>query len=115
MKVTLAWSFQARQAEEREIELPLNADVEQAQDAWLNLLPVDWVQDLRESNDGHWSIWGRRVALDQVLRPGDRLEWTRPLRVDPKVARRERFVNQGPGRAGLFAKKPGWSPSSDTE
>ncbi|MBW8723026.1 MAG: RnfH family protein, partial [Polaromonas sp.] len=35
---------------------------------------------------------------------GDRLEIYRGLRVDPKVARRERFNRQGVKRAGLFAK-----------
>jgi putative ubiquitin-RnfH superfamily antitoxin RatB of RatAB toxin-antitoxin module len=40
-----------------------------------------------------------------VLRDGDRLELLRPLRVDPKVARRERFTGQGARSAGLFAKR----------
>jgi putative ubiquitin-RnfH superfamily antitoxin RatB of RatAB toxin-antitoxin module len=34
------------------------------------------------------------------------VEVLRPLQVDPKVARRERFVKQGTRGAGLFAKKP---------
>jgi uncharacterized protein len=35
----------------------------------------------------------------------------RPLLVDPKVARRERFRTQGARAAGLFAKKrPGAKP-----
>jgi len=39
---------------------------------------------------------------------GDRLEVYRPLTVDPKVARRARFVRQGAKTAGLFAnKRPG--------
>ena len=42
---------------------------------------------------------------EQVLREGDRLELLRPLRVDPKVARRERFVGQGARSTGLFAKR----------
>jgi putative ubiquitin-RnfH superfamily antitoxin RatB of RatAB toxin-antitoxin module len=33
------------------------------------------------------------------------VEIYRPLRVDPKVARRERFVKQGARTAGLFVKK----------
>jgi putative ubiquitin-RnfH superfamily antitoxin RatB of RatAB toxin-antitoxin module len=40
-----------------------------------------------------------------VLVDGDRLEVYRPLTVDPKVARRQRFVRQGAKTAGLFAKK----------
>ncbi len=50
-------------------------------------------------------IWGRAVALSQLLRDQDRVEVYRPLRVDPKVARRERFVKQGARTAGLFDKK----------
>jgi len=50
-------------------------------------------------------IWGRKVALNQMLRDRDRVEIYRPLVVDPKVARRERFVRQGARRAGLFVKK----------
>lgn len=53
-------------------------------------------------------IWGRRAALTHVLRDGDRVEVARPLRVDPKVARRERFRKQGSRAAGLFAgRRPG--------
>jgi len=34
-------------------------------------------------------IWGRRVAGDRLLADGDRLEAYRPLRRDPREARRE--------------------------
>ena len=50
------------------------------------------------------SVWGRKAALDHMLRAGDRVELTRALVVDPKIARRERFARQGSRRAGLFAK-----------
>jgi putative ubiquitin-RnfH superfamily antitoxin RatB of RatAB toxin-antitoxin module len=40
-------------------------------------------------------VWGRRCTPDLVLREGDRVEVYRPLLVDPKVARRERFRKQG--------------------
>ena len=50
-------------------------------------------------------VWGRAVALDAPLQPGGRVEVYRPLKVDPKVARRERFVGQGTKSAGLFAKR----------
>lgn len=53
-------------------------------------------------------IWGRRAPLAQALRDGDRVEVARSLRVDPKVARRERFRKQGSRAAGLFAdRRPG--------
>ncbi len=35
----------------------------------------------------------------------DRLEIYRPLTVDPKVARRERFSRQGARTTGLFARR----------
>ena len=50
-------------------------------------------------------IWGRRVWLDHLLADRDRIEVYRPLRVDPKTARRERFDRQGAKSAGLFTKK----------
>lgn len=58
-------------------------------------------------------VWGRKFALGHVLHDQDRVEIYRPLKVDPKVARRERFARQGAKRAGLFAKrrqgaKPGY-------
>lgn len=49
-------------------------------------------------------IWGRPAMPTQPLRDQDRVEVYRPLKVDPKVARRARFVSQGAKKAGLFAK-----------
>jgi uncharacterized protein len=50
-------------------------------------------------------VWGRKATLQQVLRDGDRVEIYRPLEVDPKLARRERFRKQGVRAAGLFARR----------
>lgn len=50
-------------------------------------------------------VWNHKATRTQLLRPNDRVEIYRPLSVDPKVARRERFKQQGKGRTGLFAKK----------
>ena len=53
-------------------------------------------------------IWGRAVAPEELVRDGDRVELYRPLTVDPKVARRERFAKQGARTTGLFARqRPG--------
>jgi uncharacterized protein len=49
-------------------------------------------------------VWGDKTALSHLLKPGDRVEIYRALRVDPKVARRERFKQQGAKTAGLFSK-----------
>jgi uncharacterized protein len=48
-------------------------------------------------------VWGRRVAPDQLLRDGDRVELYRALAVDPMEARRRRHEAQKgkrPARAG---------------
>jgi uncharacterized protein len=50
-------------------------------------------------------VWGHKASLQQQVREGDRVEIYRPLTVDPKVARRERFRKQGARAAGLFARK----------
>ena len=50
-------------------------------------------------------IWGRAVPWDQPLQALDRVELCRPLTVDPKIARRERFRQQGARGTGLFARR----------
>ena len=50
-------------------------------------------------------VWGRAVEWDHVLEDLDRVELCRPLTVDPKVARRERFRQQGARGTGLFARR----------
>ena len=50
-------------------------------------------------------IWGRKRPLTHALGDQDRIEIYRALKVDPKVARRERFVSQGVKKSGLFARK----------
>ena len=50
-------------------------------------------------------VWGRLATLNQPLRDLDRVEFYRPLKVDPKVARRARFASQGVKKAGLFADR----------
>lgn len=50
-------------------------------------------------------IWGKTTHMTQVLHDGDRLEIYRPLTVDPKIARRERFARQGARSTGLFKRQ----------
>lgn len=53
-------------------------------------------------------VWGRAATVDTALQHLDRVEVYRPLEVDPKVARRERFARQGARTTGLFARqRPG--------
>lgn len=44
-------------------------------------------------------IWGRACAADQALRERDRIEVYRPLLVDPKEARRQRYKGSRAKRA----------------
>ncbi|MEY2655792.1 MAG: hypothetical protein RLZZ524_2820 [Pseudomonadota bacterium] len=41
------------------------------------------------------AVWGRAAAPDRLLDDGDRVEIVRGLQVDPKEARRLRYVVQG--------------------
>ena len=44
----------------------------------------------RELRGAAVGVWGERKALDYVVRTGDRIEFYRPLKFDPKEARRAR-------------------------
>lgn len=105
--VTVMYSPGPRQVLEWALELPEGATLRDA------VLASGW----REANPGQdlaaveVGVWGRRGHLDQSVRDGDRVEVYRPLLVDPKVARRERFRKQGARTAGLFAsRRPGAKP-----
>ncbi|TSE24681.1 MULTISPECIES: RnfH family protein [Tepidimonas] len=100
MQVELVWAEAPRRVRVATLTLPADATVEQAVQA------SGWpVAEALAQQRLAASVWGRRVALDAPLRDGDRLELTRPLRVDPKVARRERFARQGARAPGLFARR----------
>ncbi len=45
-------------------------------------------------------VWSRVVTLDTPLRERDRVEIYRPLKVDPKEARRQRYKGQRERRGG---------------
>ena len=103
MQITVVWSPEPRVVHELALDLPAAACVSDAlqaaaADKRFAVLPADY----------SFGIWNQRTALDHLLHDGDRLEIYRPLRVDPKVARRERFKKQGAKSAGLFAqRRPG--------
>ena len=100
MTVEVVYSPAARQVHWLAIRLPCGACVSDA----LALA----AQDARFAGLASGfaiGIWNHRAELSQTLKDGDRLEIYRPLRVDPKVARRERFKKQGAKSAGLFAKR----------
>jgi putative ubiquitin-RnfH superfamily antitoxin RatB of RatAB toxin-antitoxin module len=97
ISVTLAYSPAPRQVVEKELVLPAHSKVQDAL-KFANL--VDF------TDDEHYTlgIWGKKTTLNHVLQDLDRLELYRPLKVDPKVARRQRFQKQGARTTGLFAK-----------
>jgi len=62
------------------------------------------------------ALWGRACAPDTVLRDRDRLELLRPLLVDPKEARRQRYRRDGlrPRRRAPRATAGPATPLSDS-
>jgi uncharacterized protein len=106
-RVTVMFSPAPREVLEWRVEVPEGASVRDAVRA------SGWPEAARGQDVSRLDvgIWGRRCTLDQPVRDGDRVEIYRPLLVDPKVARRERFQKQGARAAGLFAKRrPGAKP-----
>jgi sulfur carrier protein len=100
-RVTVTHSPGPRQVREETLDLPHDATVADALRA-CGLVPADGEAI---------AVWGRKAEPGQLLRERDRVELVRPLRVDPKIARRERFRKQGSRGAGLFAaRRPGGKP-----
>jgi putative ubiquitin-RnfH superfamily antitoxin RatB of RatAB toxin-antitoxin module len=103
LQVTVAWSDGPRQVHERVLCLQAGSTVLQALQASGALQGPGMDPQLLAIG-----VWGRKARLGQLLRDKDRVEIYRPLLVDPKVARRERFQKQGARTTGLFAnKRPG--------
>ena len=97
MQITLVCATAPRAVTEQVLTLPEGATVDDAMAA--GALPG---LDRSGFTPG---VWGRAVEGGHVLKDGDRLEWCRALTVDPKVARRERFQQQGARGTGLFARR----------
>ncbi|HEY8359084.1 MAG TPA: RnfH family protein [Ramlibacter sp.] len=104
MRVTVMHSTAPRQVLEWVVDVPPGSTVRQA--VLASGLPQACPQlDLAACEAG---VWGKRCDWDRAVRADDRVEIYRPLLVDPKVARRERFRKQGARAAGLFARqRPG--------
>lgn len=104
MKITLLYASTPRVVHERLVEVSEPCSLEEA------LELAGWLVQFPEIRDDALTlgVWGRKAQPSTLLRDGDRVEVYRALRVDPKVARRERFVGQGARSAGLFStKRPG--------
>jgi putative ubiquitin-RnfH superfamily antitoxin RatB of RatAB toxin-antitoxin module len=112
LRITVVYSIEPREVSEHRLELsPLST----VKDALFACQAIQNFPSKLSTDDGEWTlgVWGRPVTDEYALRDEDRLEIYRPLKVDPKVARRERFQKQGSRAAGLFATrrkgaKPGY-------
>lgn len=101
LQVTVVYSPAPREVQEISLAMPLGSTLAgalQASGLLQRFAAIDHPATLL-------GIWGRQATLDQPLRQNDRIEIYRPLTVDPKVARRERFAKQGTRAAGLFKTK----------
>lgn len=99
MNITLLYAPVPRTVIERALDVPEDCTLAQA------LALSGWLEQYPETRELPTGVWNHRAGRDTVLREGDRVEVYRGLRVDPKVARRERFVGQGARTAGLFAQR----------
>lgn len=106
LRVSLVCSVRRGTVQEWTLDLPSGSSVQQALDA--SCLAQEAPEALAAVASGTWAlaVWGRPASPQTLLRADDRIELCRPLLVDPKVARRERFQKQGERRAGLFAHRP---------
>lgn len=104
LHITVAYAPAPRQVAEVALQLPPGAtlaDAVQASGLCQRFPDIDLAH-------GNVGVWGRKAPPEQPLRDGDRVEIWRLLKVDPKLARRERYKAQGAGQAGLFAqRRPG--------
>lgn len=107
MKIELVYASAARTVHQEALEVPAGCLLGQA------LALAGWLERFPEI-DGQAlavGVWNHKATRESELREGDRVEVYRGLRVDPKVARRERFVGQGARTAGLFSRRrPGAKP-----
>lgn len=111
IEVSLCWSLSPRHVQEMSLQVPEGSTVE----AVLKLGMAQWQQSPVHSQVDAAAllslpfqqpgIWGRKTTWGYSVQAGDRVELYRPLLVDPKVARRQRFKRQGKGRTGLFANR----------
>nr|WP_295075577.1 RnfH family protein [uncultured Roseateles sp.] len=93
ISVELVWSPQAGEVHQRQLLLAPGSSVEQALRACADFAPyLAQFADLAELRVG---VWGRVRPLTTLLRENDRIEVYRPLTVDPKEARRQRYKARG--------------------
>jgi hypothetical protein len=81
IRVEVAFSPRAAEVRRLSLTLPAGATVAQA----IERCGFDVPAGLRVG------VWGRLCTAEDTLRDRDRVEIYRPLRVDPKEARRQRY------------------------
>jgi putative ubiquitin-RnfH superfamily antitoxin RatB of RatAB toxin-antitoxin module len=105
MNIELAYASAPRTVHTLVLDVPAACTVDEA------LVASGWLQTFPELATLPVGIWNLKASRHALLREGDRVEFYRELRVDPKVARRERFVGQGTRGTGLFSRRrPGAKP-----
>lgn len=88
LQIDLFWSPIRGELREMQLTLPAGATLAQA------LLASGWfASEILPSLQA--GVWGKLRPLETVLREGDRVEIYRPLTVDPKEARRQRYQATG--------------------
>jgi len=111
--VTVCWSLAPRHVQELSLQVPVGSTVKAVLAQCLDLCVAQWLQSQGSADSTTLTslafqqpgIWGKKVSWTQLVKTDDRIELYRPLKVDPKVARRQRFKRQGKGRTGLFANR----------
>jgi putative ubiquitin-RnfH superfamily antitoxin RatB of RatAB toxin-antitoxin module len=100
INITVVYSPAPREVQEKSMVVRSGNTVLQA-------LQQAHMLDIALAEGNTVGIWGKKTSPSHVLEDQDRIEIYRPLKVDPKVARRERFQKQGAKSkgAGLFAKR----------
>lgn len=112
LQVTVVVCVAPRETREQVLHLPAGSTVGDALSALIGLGAIngDALSQKTQGPGGEESpstsvgVWGRVVGTGALLAHLDRVEIYRPLTVDPKVARRERFAKQGARTTGLFAR-----------
>lgn len=90
IEIELVWSPAAGDVRQCWLRVPDGANIEQALRAC-----ADFAEQLPRLGALKVGIWGRLQPLDTPLRARDRIEVYRPLTVDPKEARRQRYRAAG--------------------
>jgi putative ubiquitin-RnfH superfamily antitoxin RatB of RatAB toxin-antitoxin module len=107
--VTLCWSLALRHVEQIQLQVPAGSTVQDVLERGVaHCLQSQVASDPTSLSSLQFQqpgIWGKKVPWTQLVKADDRIELYRPLQVDPKVARRQRFKRQGKGRTGLFANR----------